>query len=87
MVDDETYTISNMDESKLQESLEDSIFIFQDTKASLSLISFPLRSYTLDKWISECVEAKSFNYLRFYQCTFQIFYGVQTVIYQWLKSK
>lgn len=75
VVDDGTCTISKMDERKLQENLEDSIFIFQDTKASLSVIPFPLRSYTLDKLTSEYVEAKSFNYLGFYQCAFQIFYA------------
>lgn len=74
-IEDATCTISKMDASKLQESLEDSIFIFKDTKASLSAIPFPLRSYTLDKWTSEYNEAKNLNYSGFYQCAFKIFYG------------
>ena len=44
VVDDGTCTISKMDERKLQENLEDSIFIFQDTKASLSVINPRWRS-------------------------------------------
>lgn len=75
VVENATCTISKMDASKLQESLEDSIFIFKDTKASLSAIPFPLRSYTLDKWTSKYTEAKNLNYSGFYQCAFEIFYG------------
>lgn len=75
VVEDGTCTISKMDASKLQESLEASIFIFNDTKASLSVIPFPLRSYTLDKWTSEYTEAKNLNYSGFYQCAFQVFYA------------
>lgn len=55
--------------------MEDSIFIFKDTKASLSTIPFPLRSYTLDKWSSEYTKAENLDYAGFYQCAFQIFYS------------
>lgn len=80
-VSDGTCSISKLkgQGNELKDFKEYSILIFKDTKAALSYIDFPLRSYVLDIDTSKYEEVNRLNYLSFYQCSFEILYANSNV--------